>query len=238
MQTFRFGNTGITMSRTGFGALPIQRVPYGEALPILRRAYEGGITYFDTARAYTDSEEKLGGAFGGAWDGITVSTKTTAKTADGFWKDLETSLKNLRTDHIDIYQFHNAQRVYRPGEEDGMYDAMLRAKEQGKILHIGITSHSIDVAEEACRSGLYESLQYPFSHLATQREQDLVRECEARGVGFICMKALSGGLVTDARLPFAFISRFPGAVPIWGIQRMGELEQILDLSEDPPEMTE
>jgi len=238
MRYFELGNTGLTISRTGFGALPIQRVAHDDALPILRRAYEGGINYFDTARAYSDSEEKLGDAFFGMRDKIVISTKTQAKNAEDMWKDLAISLEKLRTDYIDIYQFHNASRCYRPGDADGLYDAALEARKKGMIRHIGITAHSIDVAFEAVESGLYETLQYPFSHLAVAREVELVKLCQEKGVGFIAMKALSGGLVTDARLPFVYLDQFPGVVPIWGIQRMWELEQILDFSNNTPEMTE
>lgn len=238
MRTFVFGKTGLVLSRTGYGCLPIQRVTTDEAVALLRRAREGGINYFDTARGYTDSEEKLGIAFEGVRESVIISTKTHAKTPEEFWAHLKTSLEKLRTDYIDIYQFHNAQKLYEPGASDGMYDAMLEAKKRGLIRHIGITSHSIDVAEAVAKSGLYESLQYPFSHLATDREIAMVRECEKNGVGFIAMKALSGGLVTDARLPFMFINDFEGAVPIWGMQRMSELEQILDLSNHVPVLTD
>ena len=125
-----------------------------------------------------------------------------------------------------------------PGGEDGLYDAAVKAREAGKIRFIGITQHSIERAEQAVESGLYDTLQYPFNHLATEREIALVRRCREKNVGFVAMKALSGGLVTDARLPFAFLSQFENAVPIWGFQKMEELEQLLDLSEHPIGLTD
>ena len=234
MQHFILGRTGLEISRTGFGALPIQRVSFEEASALLNRALDGGITYIDSARAYTDSEAKIGQAISHRRNEFILATKTHAKTAEGFWKDLEKSLTDLRTDHIDVYQFHNPPFVPKPGGEDGLYDAALEARRQGKIRFIGITQHSIERAREAVESGLYDTLQYPFNHLATDEEVALVKRCKEKNVGFICMKALSGGLVTNARIAFAYLSQFDHIVPIWGMQRMGELEEILGFSENPP----
>ena len=238
MQHFTLGRTGLDISRTGFGALPIQRVSFEEAGRLLNRALDGGITYIDTARAYTDSEAKIGAGISHRRSEFTLATKTTAKTAEGFNRDLEASLKALNTDVIDVYQFHNPDFVPVPGGADGLYDAAVKAREAGKIRFISITNHSLERAFEAVNSGLYDTLQYPFNHLATDREIELVKLCGEKNVGFICMKALSGGLVTDARLPFAWLSQFDNLVPIWGIQRMGELEEILGYSECPPAMTD
>ncbi len=238
MKKMILGRTGLEISRTGFGALPIQRVSFDEAAALLNRALDGGITYIDTARAYTDSEEKIGKGISHRRNEFYIATKTHAKTAEGFWKDLETSLKLLNTDHIDVYQFHNPPFVPVPGGEDGLYDAAVEARAQGKIRFIGITQHSIERAEFAVNSGLYDTLQYPFNHLATEREVNLVKLCREKNVGFVGMKALSGGLVTDARIPFAYLSEFDNAVPIWGFQKMWELEQVLGFSENPIELTE
>ncbi|MBQ9005886.1 MAG: aldo/keto reductase [Atopobiaceae bacterium] len=237
MNTVTLGSTGITVAQNAFGALPIQRTPTNEAVRILRRAYEGGMRYFDTARAYTDSEEKLGRAFGDGWldrGGIYIATKTQAKTPEKFWEDLNTSLAKLKTDYIDIYQFHMAGQVWAPNDGTGMYEAMLEAKAAGKIRHIGITAHKIGVAEEAVKSGLYETLQFPFSYLAGQRDLDLVKLCEEHNVGFICMKGLAGGLINNSRAAMAFLTEHPWALPIWGIQRMSELEEWLSYMDDTP----
>lgn len=238
MKKFILGRTGLEISRTGFGALPIQRVSFEEASQLLNRALDVGITYIDTARAYTDSEEKIGSAISHRRSEFYIATKTHAKTAEGFWKDLETSLKLLNVDCIDVYQFHNPPFVPVPGGEDGLYDAAVKAREAGKIRFIGITQHSIERAEFAANSGLYDTLQYPFNHLATEREVALVKTCREKNVGFVAMKALSGGLVTDARIPFAYLSEFDNVVPIWGFQKMWELEQVLDFSEHPFEITD
>lgn len=238
MKKFILGRTGLEISRTGFGALPIQRVTFEEASRLLNHALDCGITYIDTARMYTDSEEKIGKAISHRRSEYILATKTHAKTAEGFWKDLETSLKLLNTDCIDVYQFHNPPFVPVPGGEDGLYDAALKAREMGKIRFIGITQHSVERAEFAVNSGLYDTLQYPFNHLATEREVALVKLCKEKNVGFVGMKALSGGLVTDARIPFAYLSEYDNVVPIWGFQHMWELEQVLGFSENPFEITE
>lgn len=143
------GKTGLEVSKNGFGALPIQRITKKEAVYLLQKAFYNGINYFDTARAYSDSEEKIGAAFEYTREKIIISTKTMAQTAEGFWKDLEESLTKMKTDYIDIYQFHNPAFCPKPGDESGLYDAALEAKKQGKIRHIGITNHRIAVAEEA-----------------------------------------------------------------------------------------
>lgn len=231
------GKTGITVNKNGFGALPVQRVTMEEAVKLLRKAYENGIRFFDTARAYSDSEEKLGEALEGVRANVVIATKTTAVTADGFWKDLETSLSVLRTDYIDIYQFHNAMTCPKPGDGSGLYEAMLEAKEQGKIRHIGITSHRLNVAKEAVESGLYETLQFPFSYLASEPDLELVESCRKAGMGFIAMKALSGGLITNSAAAYAYLDQFDHVLPIWGVQREKELDEFLSYITNPPILT-
>ena len=169
---------------------------------------------------------------------ITIATKTGAQNAKDFWRDLETSLATIGTDYIDIYQFHNPAFCPKPGGEDGLYDAMLEAKAQGKIRHIGITNHRLHVAREAVESGLYETLQFPLCYLAAEPDLELVELCRERGVGFIAMKALSGGLITDSAAAYAYLAQFDNVLPIWGIQRMSELEEFLSYFDNPPSMTE
>lgn len=226
MKTIKLGKTGIESPQNAFGALPIQRVSAEEAVQILRRAYDGGMTFFDTARAYSDSEVKLGLAFEGMRDKITIASKTMAQTPDKLEEDLETTLQNLKTDYLDIYQLHCVKQCYAPGDGTGMYEAMEKAKNEGKIRHIGITAHKIGIAEEIVNSGLYETLQFPFSYLASERDIALVKACEDAGMGFIAMKGLSGGLLNNAEACMAFMSQHE-VLPIWGIQRMSELEQWL-----------
>ena len=238
MKSVRLGKTGIVVPQNAFGCLPIQRDSKEVAVKLLREAYEGGMRFFDTARAYTDSEEKVGEAFDGIREKVFIATKTTAKTPEAFRKDLQTSLHNLRTDYIDIYQLHMVPQCYRLGDGTGMYECLLEAKEMGLIRHIGITTHKLPVAQEIIESGLYETLQYPFSYLSSEKEIALVHGCVEADMGFICMKALAGGLIDRSDAAMAYMTQFDNLVPIWGIQRENELHEWLSYMTDTPSMNE
>ncbi|MDR2137512.1 MAG: aldo/keto reductase [Synergistaceae bacterium] len=232
MQYTQLGRTGLTVSRSSFGALPIQRLSISEAGVLLRKAFDGGVNFFDTARAYSDSEEKLGLALADVRDKIVISTKTHAKTVEAFWKDLEKSLSLLKTDHIDIYQFHNPSKVPLPG--DPLYEAILLARAQGKIRFVGITNHRLDNAWSVIESGLYDTLQFPLSALSSEKEIHMAKVCGERGIGFIAMKALCGGLLTSAAPTMAFLRPLTHVVPIWGFQRAAEIDEVLSLEKNPP----
>lgn len=237
MSQVTLGSTGITVDKNGFGALPIQRISFEEAGKLLVKAYNSGIRYFDTARMYSDSEAKIGEAFekaGIVREEVYIATKTMAKTAEDFWSDLAESLEALKTDYIDVYQFHNPGFCPKPGEEDGLYDAVLKAKAEGKIRHIGITNHRMAVAEEAIESGLYETLQFPFSYLADEREIELANKCKEHNMGFVAMKGMSGGLINRADVAYAFCDLFDNVLPIWGVQKEKELDDFLACAENPP----
>ena len=237
MVNVTLGRTGITVNRNGFGALPVQRVSDDEAVKLLRKAYDNGINFFDTARSYTDSEHKIGLALSDIRGKIIIATKTPSTTVEGFWSDLEKSLSLLKTDYIDIYQFHNPSFCPKPNDGTGLYEAMLEAKKQGKIRFIGITNHRLPVATEAVESGLYDTLQFPFSYLADQKDEDLIKLCKDKKVGYICMKALSGGLITKSDAAYAYLAQFNNTLPIWGIQRESELDEFISYIENPPIMT-
>lgn len=238
MVTVTLGKTNITVNKNGFGALPIQRISKQAAISLIQKAYKNGINFFDTARFYTDSEEKLGEALIGIREKVYIATKTAAVTADDFWKDLDISLHNLQTDYIDIYQFHNPSFCPKPNDGSGLYEAMSEAKKQGKIRHIGITNHRLQVAKEAIDSGLYEVLQFPFCYLATEKDIEIVEKCKKANMGFIAMKALSGGLITNSEAAYAFLSEYEQVLPIWGVQRENELDEFLSYIQNPPKMTE
>ena len=237
MDMVTLGRTGITVNKNGFGALPIQRISQEDAVFLARKAYKAGIRFFDTARAYTDSEVKLGEAFDGIRSEVYIATKTAAQNAEEFWKDLHTSLNNLRTDYVDLYQFHNPSFCPKPGDGSGLYEAALEAKEKGMIRHIGITNHRLKVAHAAIDSGNFETLQFPFCYLATEKDLELVELCRQHDMGFIAMKGLSGGLLNNAEACYAFMRQHPTVVPIWGIQHEWELDQWLDLVKRDPRMT-
>ena len=236
MDYITLGTTGIKVNKNGFGALPIQRAGEDVAVVILKKAYDNGINFFDTARLYSDSEKKIGIALSTVRDKIIIASKTMSTTTEVFWAQLETSLEMLNTDYIDLYQFHNPPACYKPGDKYGLYDAMLEAKAQGKVRHIGITTHKLDTAREAMESGLYETIQYPFSYLATDKEIEFVRQCAQRNIPIIAMKALSGGLITNSAAAYAFLSQFENVLPIWGIQRENELDEFLSYQDNPPSL--
>ncbi|MBC3516945.1 aldo/keto reductase [Neobittarella massiliensis] len=237
MPKVTLGTTGITVEKNAFGALPVQRVSKEQAAVLLQKAYDGGMRFFDTARAYSDSEEKIGLALRAVREDIYISSKTMALTVEDFWRDLHTSLELLRTDYLDILQFHNPPFCPKPGDGSGLYETMCEAKEQGLIRHIGITNHRLAVAREAVESGLYETLQFPFCYLATEKDIELVELCRQHEVGFIAMKALSGGLITNSAAAYAYLAQYDNVLPIWGIQRESELAEFLSYIDTPPSMT-
>ena len=236
MKELVLGSTGIRTPKNAFGALPVQRVGMDEAVKILRKAYDGGMTYFDTARAYSDSEEKLGNAFKGMRDRIYIATKTAGKTGDDVRRDLETSLRMLQTDYIDVYQLHQVGQCYAPGDGTGVYEALEEAKKEGKIRHFGVSAHLLHVAFECAESGLYETMQYPFSYLSLEKEFELVRRCAEKNMGYIAMKSLAGGLITDSRVAMAFMNEQDNVLPIWGIQKESELDEWLSYMHNDPVM--
>ncbi len=238
MQTITLGKTGITVRPCGFGALAIQRISHDESVRLLKRAYEGGFDFFDTARCYTTSEERLGAAFSKMRSQVVIASKTMALTANEFWQDLHESLKNLSTDYIDLYQFHNPPFCPKPGGADGLYDAMLKARDQGKIHFIGISNHRLAVAKEAIESELYDTLQYPFNYLSTKDETGLPRLCEERNMGFLGMKSLSGGLLKHAFAAYAWIHAQGKVLSLVGIQKDDELDQWLSCMNNPPALNE
>ena len=234
MDRVTLGKTGITVCRNGFGALPIQRIGKEDAAYLIRKAYENGVEFFDTARSYSNSEEKLGYGTQSFRNKIYIATKTAAKRGEDLKKDLETSLSLLNTDYVDIYQFHNPSFCPKPGDGTGLYEAMLEAKKEGKIRHIGITNHRLGVAKEAIESGLYETLQFPFSYISGEKELELIKMCKERGMGFIAMKGLAGGLLNNSKACYAFMSQFDNVLPIWGVQRERELDEWLSYNDNPP----
>ncbi len=238
MKKIKLGRTNLMVSRVGFGALPIQRISLKEAAYLLRKAYDNGINFFDTARGYTDSEEKIGYALSDVRSNIIIATKSHAKDKKTLFEHLETSLKNLKTDYIDIYQLHNPSELPDPNDPDGLYSGLLEARQKGMIRFIGITNHRLNIALNAVASGLYDTIQFPLSSLSSDADLKLVQEAREHNVGFIAMKPLSGGLITRAAPTFAFLSQFDNVVPIWGIQREWELDEFIQLENNPPALDE
>ena len=236
MEKIRLGRTELLVTKTAFGALPIQRLTKPDAAKLVRRAYEAGINYFDTANMYSDSEEKLALALKDVREQVIISTKSAATDKKGAMAHIENSLRHLG--YIDLFQFHNPARLPDISDPNGAFAAALEMKEKGYIRHIGITNHRHHIAKAAIESGNFETLQFPFCHLATDVDMELVALCKQADMGFIAMKGLSGGLLTNAEACYAFMQQYENVVPIWGIQRQEELDQWLDITARNVTMTE
>lgn len=193
------GKTDLKISRMGFGGIPIQKIDAEGTKTLIRKLLDAGVNYIDTARAYTVSEEYLGYALEGIRDRFVLATKSMARTKEAMEKDIVTSLKKLKTNYIDLYQVHNPsakdlQQVLAPG---GALEALQEAKTQGKIGHIGITLHSVDLFRQAVEFPWVETIMFPYNIVETQAE-DLITVCGEKNIGFICMKPLAGGAIEDA----------------------------------------
>jgi aryl-alcohol dehydrogenase-like predicted oxidoreductase len=236
MKTILLGKTGLRVTKPAMGCLPVQRCTKDDGVRLLQAAFEGGIRFFDTANAYTDSEEKLGLALADVRNQIVISTKSGSRTKDGVLTHIENSLKMLRTDHIDLFQFHNVPEMPDPEDPNGAYAGAVEAKRRGWIDHIGFTSHRVDVAEKCIDSGYFETCQFPFSYISSERDLALAERCRKADMGYIAMKGLAGGLLTNVKACHAFMNCYENVVPIWGIQKMEELKQWLDIAEEDPQM--
>lgn len=227
MEKMRLGKTELSVGRSGFGALPIQRISMDMSAKILRKAYENGFDFFDTARGYSDSEEKIGNALSDVRKKIIIATKSPSNTKQGVLNDLEISLGKLKTGYIDILQLHNPENFPDHSDPDGPYAGLVEARKKGLVRYIGITSHRLAVALEAAKSGLYDTIQFPLSSLSSQEDLTIIDSCKKHDIGLIAMKALSGGLITNAATTFAFLRQYDNVLPIWGIQRESELDQFI-----------
>ena len=233
------GKTGLNISRLGFGGIPIQRIDAEGTKRLIHQLLEAGVNYIDTARGYTVSEQYLGYALEGIRDQFVLATKAMSRDKDGMAADIETSLKNLRTDYIDLYQIHNPtpadlDRVCAPG---GALEALLEAKEAGKVLHLGVTAHTTAIFEKALSLPWVETIMFPYNIVETQGEE-LMRRCTEQNVGFIVMKPLAGGAIEDATLALRFILQNEDvSVVIPGMAAEAELQQNIAACQDPAPLT-
>jgi predicted aldo/keto reductase-like oxidoreductase len=241
MRRVKFGNTGLVVSELGFGGIPVIRLDAGEAIRVLRRALEQGITFYDTAHLYRDSEEKMGRAFEGCRHEVVLATKTFRRDAAGALKELENSLRMLRTDCIDLYQLHQVARekdwseVTAPG---GALEALIRAREQGKIRFLGVSSHSLSMAVRLVRTGLFSSIQFPYNFIEMDAEKELHREAREWGLGILAMKPFAGGMIDDARVAFKFLRRNPDVLPIPGFDSVERVDEVVSFYGRPNVVTD
>jgi predicted aldo/keto reductase-like oxidoreductase len=241
MKRIRLGKSGLTVSQIGFGGIPIQRLAEKEAIAVVRGCLDRGVDFIDTARAYTTSEEHIGKAIAGRRDGVVLATKSVCRDKAGLLADLETSLRLLGSETIDLYQLHGVstmedyQKVTQPG---GALEGALEAQRSGKIRHIGFTSHSLDISNLAVDSGLFETILFPLNFVGREPGEALYPLAIARDVGFIVMKPLGGGLLGNARLAFKYLLQFSQAVSIPGIEKIEELEEILRIVSEPARLTQ
>jgi predicted aldo/keto reductase-like oxidoreductase len=235
LKTIDLGRSGLKVTEVGCGGIPIMRVNLEEAKHIIKRCFELGIRFFDTAHVYGDSEEKIGSALEPVRDEVVLATKVWAKDAAGASKELAMSFDRLRTKRIDLIQCHNVSnqpdldRVMGPG---GAYEALAQAKAEGKVRAVGFSSHNPDIALQAIRTGKFTTLQFPFNFIEDDPQEKVFPAARKRGMGLIAMKPLGGGLLERADLCFRFLQRFPDVVPIPGVQSTEEIEQIVGYYRD------
>jgi hypothetical protein len=240
MRTMTLGKTGLTVSEVGFGCIPIIRLSQAEAVAVLQRAFERGITFYDTARMYLDSEEKIGKALGRVREHVVLATKTTQREGKAALAELETSLRLLGTDWIDLYQLHQLSKpeeletALGPG---GVLEALRKAKEQGKIRHIGFTSHSLEMARKLVATGLFETVQFPFNLVETEAGTTLHPEARTRDMGILVMKPFAGGILDDGGLCLRYIRQFPDLMVLPGLDSLEYVDEIADLYEDEREFS-
>ncbi|HIT36236.1 MAG TPA: aldo/keto reductase [Candidatus Faecousia intestinavium] len=240
MQYRTLGKTNLTISRLGFGGIPIQRIDAEGTRTLMHQLKDAGVNYIDTARGYTVSEEYLGYALEGIREDFVLATKSMSRTKEAMEADIATSLKNLRTDYIDLYQVHNPtpdqlKQVVAPG---GALEALLEAKTVGKVGHLGVTAHSLDTFKMALEMDWVETIMFPYNIVESQG-QDLIHVCAEKNIGFVCMKPLAGGAIEDATLALRYICSNPDVtVVIPGMADPKELEQNIAAVADTAPITE
>jgi predicted aldo/keto reductase-like oxidoreductase len=236
MEKVRLGKTGINVSRIGFGGIPIQRLSEVDAINVVKRCIELGIDFLDTANAYTTSEDRIGKVISTQRENLVIATKTLARTSEEVKEHLELSLKRLRTDYIDLYQLHNVSDLdawKRIRERNGPLTTLEKAKRQGIIRHIGVTSHSLDMAKELVKSGFFETIMFPFNFITYEAADELLPLTRINDVGLIAMKPLEGGRLDNVGLAFKYLCQFSDVVTIVGIEKLGEIEEIVEILKEP-----
>ena len=233
MDKVRLGRTNLMVSRIGFGGIPIQRCTEDDAIAVVKRCLDLGITYIDTANSYTTSEGRIGKAIMGRnRKELIIATKSGARNCEGVKTHLANSLKMLGTDYIDLYQFHGVNDMNNLDmvlDLKGPISVIEKAMKDGIIKHLGISSHNSDVAIKAVQTDRFETLMFPFNFVTSEPVADLIPLCRQHDIGFIAMKPLAGGMLDNATLAFKYLLQFPDVVPLVGIEQTHEIDEITGL---------
>ena len=228
------------VSEVGLGGIPIQRLDEDEAIRVVQRCLGLGVNYIDTAHGYGNSEERIGKAIAGRRDGLIIATKSHGFDAATFRAEMEQSFQRLNVEHIDLFQFHwirNQEQYDQVTAKGGALDIAREAQEAGRIGHIGVTSHNMDIAIKMVESGHFETMMFPFNFITREPADELIPACRKHDVGFIAMKPMAGGLLENATLAFKYLRQEPDVVPLVGIQDVGEIEEIATIVEGPTAFT-
>lgn len=231
----------MTVSRLGFGGIPIQRVSEDKAVAVVQRCLDLGITFFDTANVYTTSEARIGKAIKRRRGEVVIATKSTSRSREGVERHLNMSLERLGLDYIDLYQFHQVgdfKSLEIVLDPKGPMPVLEEAKKVGVIKHIGVTSHQIDVAKEAVKSDRFETLMFPFNFITCEAADELLTLCRKHDVGFIAMKPLAGGALDNVTIAFKYLFQFPDVLPIPGIEKPREIEEIVQVLQGSLDMSD
>jgi predicted aldo/keto reductase-like oxidoreductase len=229
-----FGKTGMEVSEVGFGGIPIIRLSMEDAVAVLHRALDRGVTLFDTANLYMDSEDKFGRALAGERQRLVLATKSIKRDRDGVEADINLSLTKMRTDYLDLFQFHQVSQeehleaIIGPG---GALEGVARAQKEGKIRHVGVTSHSLTMAVRLVKMDIFSTIQFPFSFIEEEAAKELHPAARAAGVAIMAMKPFCGGLVDNAAVAFAYLRQYPDIIPLPGWDTVAGVDEVLDLYE-------
>ena len=241
MEKIRLGKSGLMVSRIGFGSIPIQRDSEDEAIAVIKKCLELGITFLDTAHGYTTSEERIGKAISGRREGLILATKSPARDRETMRSHLNLSLEHLGVEYIDLFQFHNvsdSKSMEMILEPNGPMAVLEEAKKEGQIGHIGVTSHQIDIAKDLVKSDRFETIMFPFNFITVEPADELIPLARQHDVGFIAMKPFAGGMLDNATVAFKYLLQFPDVLPIPGIENPQEIEEIIQILNGSWQMTE
>lgn len=236
MRYVTLGKTDLIVSEFGFGCIPIIRLAKDDSAKVLRHAFERGITFFDTANAYRDSEEKIGAAFAGMREKVVLASKTLRRGAEGATEHLENSLRMLKTDYLDLYQLHQVAQEEEWHEVTGpagALEAVMKAKSAGKVRYVGVTSHSLPMALRMVRSGLFDTIQFPFNLIEEGAKDELIGATRETGMGFICMKPFGGGVIDNAEVAFKYLRAHSDVIPIPGFESAEQVDEIVSIYSQP-----